>query len=347
GGTDDNFTGTVFCNTATTSILDGFAPFTGQFRPEDFLWKVNNGQNGNGTWQLRILDDSFNSSFGSLISWSLVFSSTPARPVLGFGTNLPILSINTNGQTIHDDPKIICDMGLIDNGYGNRNFPTDSFNGYSGKIAIEVRGSSSQGFPKFSYGFETRSTLNTNLDTNVSLAGMPEENDWILSANFSDKSFCRNFLTFQLQREMGHWASRCRFVDVLLNGEYIGIYVLMEKIKRDGDRVDIEKLHPWENSYPDISGGYIIKIDKINGSGGAGWTSPYPPMHNPNGQTIYYQYEYPDPDSISLQQQQYIQSYVDSFESALAGPDYMDSVLGYSKFIGNKSFIDYFFSNEL
>ena len=89
-------------------------------------------------------------------------------------------------------------------------------------------GSSSQSFPKKSYGFETR-TNSGNVDLDVSLFGMSREHDWVLSANYTDKSFCRNVLTYQLSREMGHYAARTKYVDVVLNGTHMGIYVFYGK----------------------------------------------------------------------------------------------------------------------
>lgn len=346
GGTGHNFTNTIFRNDASQSITAGTAPFTGTYLPEGTLYGVNNGQNGNGTWQLRVIDDSNNGITGTVVSWSITFGSNPARPFIFDQSNLPILVINTNGQTIADSPKIICDMGIIDNGAGVRNHLTDTFTAYNGKIAIEIRGSSSQSFPKKSYGFETRDSTGLNKN-DVSLFGMPPEHDWILSANYTDKTFCRNVLAYQLANEMGHYAVKTKYVDVVINGVYKGIYVFMEKIKRDGGRLDLKHLYTFETTYPDVSGGYIIKIDKTTGGGGSGWTSPYAPPNHPNGQTIYFQYEYPDPDSIVIQQQAYIQAYVDSFERSLNSTNFMDSALGYAQYIGNTSFIDYFFSNEI
>ena len=71
-------------------------------------------------------------------------------------SNLPIIIINTNGQSIVDDPKITADMGIIFNGENIRNNLTDPFNHYNGQIGIEVRGQSSQMFPMKSYGLELR-----------------------------------------------------------------------------------------------------------------------------------------------------------------------------------------------
>ena len=89
-------------------------------------------------------------------------------------SNLPIIVINTNGQTIVDEPKITATMGVINNGQGNTNNITDSFTDYNGLIGIELRGNSTQTlFPKKPYLIETRDSLGENLD--VSLLGMPRD----------------------------------------------------------------------------------------------------------------------------------------------------------------------------
>lgn len=260
-------------------------------------------------------------------------------------SNLPIIIINTNGQTIPDEPKIMCDMGIIWNGVGNRNYLTDSFNNYSGLIGIEMRGSSSQWFPKKPYGFETWDSLGSEI--NVSLLGMPSESDWILYPSYSDKSLLNNVLTYDLWRQMGWYAPRTVYCEVMIDTQYVGVYALMEKIKRDNDRVNIAKLTPLDNSGDELTGGYIIKIDKSTGNDNLGWVSTYPPMVNTFGQQIYFQYEYPDPDSLTFPQEIYIQMYVDSLEDALNGPDFADPLIGYRRYCDPASFMDYFIINEV
>src|SRR5690606_24210146 len=159
-------------------------------------------------------------------------------------SNLPIVVINTNGQIIPDDEKITADMGIIYNGPGIRNNITDPFNNYNGKIGIEVRGSTSQWFPKKQYAVETRDI--SGEDTSVSLLGFPEESDWILFAPYNDKSLMRDVLVYKVSSLLGRYASRSMYCEVVLNSEYVGVYVLLEKVKRDGDRVDIKKLEPGD-----------------------------------------------------------------------------------------------------
>ncbi|MBI4931179.1 MAG: CotH kinase family protein [Bacteroidetes bacterium] len=346
GGSDDDYTNTCFRNDAVTPITQGNAPFTGTFRPQGDMSFVNNGQNGNGQWKLHILDTYAFADQGNLLDWSIAFGTNPASPLFSFtSSNLPIVVINTNNQPIPDEPKLTCDMGIIYNGIGVRNYMTGPFNNYNGKIAIEARGSSSQMFPKKSFGFETRYAIGNKKDT--ILLGMPAEHDWILNASYSDKTHMRNVLSYKLFRDFGRYAHRTQYCELVINGQYQGVYILMERIKRDKNRVNIAKLNTWENAGDSLTGGYIIKIDKTTGNGGAGWTSPFPPVVSSGGQTIYFQYEYPDADSITIQQQNYIQQYVDSFETSLAAPNFTDTSIGYAKYCGVNTFIDYFILNEV
>lgn len=333
GGDTDLYANTCFTADAGTSILFGSAPFTGDYRAQGQLGLVNNGQAGNGTWKLRILDTYPFADAGQLLSWSITFGPAPAHYIALTTSDLPIVVLHTVGATIPDEPKMDGTMGIIDNGPGQLNHITDPFNGYNGNIGIETRGNSSQMFPKKSFGFELRDTWGLALD--ASLLGMPAENDWVLSANYSDKSLLNNPLTFDLGQRLGYYAPRWRHVEVVLNGEYIGVYVLMEKIKRGGGRVDIAKLTVDEISGDDLTGGYIVQIDRSNEPG---WTSSYLPA-------TYFQYVYPK--APAPEQAAYIQAYVDSFETALDGPDFADPATGYARYIDVPSVIDYMLVTEL
>jgi len=255
-------------------------------------------------------------------------------------SNLPLIVINTNGQQIKDDPKITANMGIIWNGPGKRNTLNDPKNNYDGKIAIEWRGSSSQGFPKKGYGFETKSA--TLLDIDVSLLGMPEENDWVLYAPYTDKTMIRDVLTYTLDASLGHWSPRCRYVELFLNGSYEGVYVLMEKIKRNKNRVDIAKLLTTDNSGENLTGGYIVKIDKTTGGGGEGWQSDF---NNAVGRT-FYQYDYPKAKEITSAQRSYIQDYIRKMEYSLNSENFTFAG-NYHEFLNDSSFIDFMIMNEL
>ncbi len=72
-------------------------------------------------------------------------------------SDLPLMMIQTNDQTIGSGERIVAEMGLMDySSSGRSNYLTDSFNVYNGRIFIKIRGSSSQQFPKKNYNFETQ-----------------------------------------------------------------------------------------------------------------------------------------------------------------------------------------------
>tara|TARA_Y100000766_G_C18911458_1_gene608561 strand:- start:1122 stop:2495 length:1374 start_codon:yes stop_codon:yes gene_type:complete len=254
-----------------------------------------------------------------------------------FESILPIIIINTNNQTILDETRITCNMGIVNNENGI-NSPLDPFNDYNGQISIEIRGSASSFFPKKSYSLETQTLDGKN--NNISLLDMPKENDWILYGPYEDQTLIRNTLTYKLFEKMGHYAPRSKYCELFINNDYVGVYLLIEKIKRDKNRVDIEEI---DNK--NISGGYILKIDHMNINGNSVkeseyWNSNYLSI---GGDSTYFQYYYPKYDEISSDQKNYIQYFINEFESELNSPEGMDELAAKIDF---KSAIDFFLIQE-
>ena len=105
---------------------------------------------------------------------------------------------NTNSPIeIPDEPKILATMQLIFRPDGTRNYLTDitndSYLNYNGRIGIQLRGSSSQELDKKPYGFSTL-LEDDDSNNNVSLLGMPSENDWVLNSLAYDTSMIRDYL---------------------------------------------------------------------------------------------------------------------------------------------------------
>ena len=249
-------------------------------------------------------------------------------------SNLPIVVITQPpGQTINDAARIVCDMGVIDNGTGVRNYMTDSFNNYNGKIAIEVRGSTSQQYPKKSYGFETQDALGMNF--NVPLLGLPIENDWILYGPYPDKTLLRDVLTYDLSQKFGHYASNWRYCELVIDGDYKGLYILLERVKRDNNRVDVARLDADDLAGDSLTGGYIVKVDKLTGEVGYSWTSAY------NNEVVF-QFHDPEYDELNPIQASYMEDFVTDFEQATWGPQFDDPNLGFDQYIDRTSFYDFF-----
>jgi hypothetical protein len=185
-------------------------------------------------------------------------------------SNLPILIIKTdNSVDIPDSPRVLATMKIISRSDGERNSLLDQSNpaylNYNGRISIEIRGSSSQYPQKKQYGFSTLTADNVT-ESNVSLLGMPAENDWVLNSMAFDTALIRDYLSYNLSRQIGEYASRTAYCEVVINGYYRGLYLLQEKIKADKNRVNVHKIETTANTVPEVTGGYITKADKISGN---------------------------------------------------------------------------------
>ena len=253
-------------------------------------------------------------------------------------SNLPIVIIETeNSATIPDEPKILGTMKIIQRPNGDRNYVTDANNteflDYSGTIGIETRGSSSQTLPKKPYGFDTLEEDGIE-DKSVKLLGMPKENDWILNSFAFDDSMMRDYISYEMTRKMGQYAVNLRYCEVVLNGEYIGLYALSEKIKRDGDRVDIAKLKDNENLFPEITGGYLMQTDRPSDEDPNAW-------YNNNAGYIH---EKPNSADITPAQSSYIETVFRALDQNAANADIIN---GYPAIIDVPSFVDYMLIAEI
>ncbi|MCZ2339848.1 MAG: CotH kinase family protein [Chitinophagales bacterium] len=260
-------------------------------------------------------------------------------------SNLPIIIIDTKGGQIVDEPKIEAEMKIINNGPGKRNHLSDTVFQYNNKIGIEFRGSSSQMFPKKPYGFETKDENGEKLE--VALLGMTEEEDWTLNATYNDKTLMRDGLTYILAGRVMEYAPRVRYIELVINEDYQGIYLLIEKIKRSKNRVQIAKIGKSDNDGDALTGGYLIQIDRAPTPNiDEGWVSPFAPFKGA-AQTTFFQYEYPKAKNITPQQRKYIREYVTHFENVLHSNRFNDPLEGFRKYIDEQSIMDYIIFNEL
>lgn len=339
----DHFTNTCLRAEATTWVPFGEPPFTGPHTSIGQLGRVNNSQPAAGTWWLRVEDTDPYADSGVVLNWTIRLGDAPATYQPFDSSALPIMEINTPQAHVPDTGKVTGSLRIIDNGAGMLNHLADAANGYHGAVGIERRGHSSQDQPKRPYSIELRNAQGEDL--NASLLGMPAESDWVLDAVYLDKSAVRNAFSYELARRMGHYAPRTRHVDLVLDGEHQGVYVLTEKIKRGNDRVDIAKLSQGDTLTPGVSGGYIVKVDRQDRPEVPAWDSDHPPPHASSDQEIRFLFEYPSAPHDA--QVDYIEKHVDDFEDALTAATFTDPDIGYKRYIDMRAFIDYFIITEL
>ena len=265
-------------------------------------------------------------------------------------SNLPIVIINTdiNPNTflpyeIVDSPVVLGSMKIIKHQDGSRNYLTDQntavFLNYNGRLSIQIRGSSSQSADKKGYGLTTIKSDNVSKN-NVSLLGMPSENDWILNGLAFEPSLIRDYLAYNISRLMGNYATRTEYCEVVINGQYNGLYLLQEKVKADSNRVNVTKITTTDITGENLTGGYITKADKTTGNDPVAWS-----MASYTGGSVEYIHEMPSPYIITSEQNNYIYNQFTSFQNtATAQNSSLES--GYPSKIDVPTFIDFMLSNE-
>ncbi|NNJ60222.1 MAG: spore coat protein CotH [Dactylosporangium sp.] len=214
------------------------------------------------------------------------------------------------------------------------------------RAAFHLRGQSSANFEKAPYRLELRDNLDDDADYPV--LGMPAESDWVLRGPFPDKTLIRDAFAYSIGRDMGLEAPRFAFVEFYLNldsqpmvaGDYQGVYMLVENIKRSSVRLDIEKLKNSQLTEPEISGGYILQINLM---------AAEPPTLQCTGDsaTCWSDLEVMEPDELQPAQQAWITNYIQKFHDSLRSSNPADPQTGYPAYIDVDSFVNRVVHNEL
>ncbi|MCZ6795240.1 MAG: CotH kinase family protein, partial [Planctomycetota bacterium] len=266
-----------------------------------------------------------------------------ASSVRNFSSDIPVVVVdNFGGGSVPSNNFQPAFMAIFEPGADGRT-RLSGVPELSTRIGIKIRGSSTLGRPKKAYTLEAWDEKNE--DKNIEPLGLPRESDWILYGAYNfDRALMRNAFVYELSNLVGRWAARTRFCEVYVNtgggsltsSDYVGVYSFMEKIKRDPNRVDVERLTASFDREPEITGGYMLKIDRPD-PGDSGFGAA--------GQTI--RYVYPKERNISSAQATWLRNYMNSFASALNGASFRDPVRGYARYVDVPSWIDHHILNVL
>jgi hypothetical protein len=223
---------------------------------------------------------------------------------------VPVLWITVGGKAIPRDVKVSGRMKVIADHDGSHQGLATQAGTLDVPIGIETRGQSSFNYDQKPFGIEVRD--DTGEGVAVPLLGLPPEADFVLHSCFADKSCMRNALTYAVGRELavpaGRWAPRTRYVEVFIDGQYRGLYLLVERIKRDRSRVNIPG--PGVAGTPTVSG-YLFSQEGDGGRPGADFPSPF----EPRAKLVY---RYPKADVITPAQKTHLQDSVRALAMTMA-----------------------------
>lgn len=274
-----------------------------------------------------------------------------------FSTHLPLVEIDTGGVEIpgkavlnesgrvtgytaaaDGSETITARMNIVDHETTYNH--ADDTPTLSTGITIHVRGNSSRSFDKSSYSI--RLVNEDGSSNSLPVMGMDAHHEWALHGPYLDKTLLRNYMWYNIGGEIMDYAPNVRFCEVILNGAYQGVYVMMEKITagEDGTRLSLTV-----NAKRNTFSGYLLQL---NGS--------RPPVSGDmtNQFTYYakrtpYQLDivYPGRRSLTPEMKEEISKDFSDFEKALYSYDYDHETYGYANNIDVESFLDYFLINEL
>jgi len=275
----------------------------------------------------------------------LVKAATLAGCIIGSAYaqtyDLPIVFVDTKGKCLDSKvtEKIPATMKVLD---GKMNNVADSAKGTRYDIGIKVRGQSSALFPKPGYGVEVRDEKGEGTD--VSLFGLPPSDDWVFHGPYVDKSLMRNALAHWLFRQAGHYSPRSKHFDLYINGVYRGVYVLLEKIKRDKYRVDVSKLKETDISGEEVTGGYIWAFDKTGTNTGGAGSGPIEKEGFSTSDGLNVILHYPKKENIKSEQEAYLKKYLNDLEGLFKNGK---NGQGYEKYVDMTSALDYVLHEEV
>ena len=273
-------------------------------------------------------------------------------------THLPLVVIDTGGQeipgeatgetdaygesinTLAEDGRDVVDVqvAIIDNQDRN-NHPSDPA-AVETLTEIRLRGHSSRHFEKAPYRLTFVDENGENRDLEV--MGMAAHSDWVLYGPYLDKSLVRNYMWYNISGEIMEWAPNVRYCELILDGEYRGLYLMVETITNGNDC----RLNLSDASYGTAVMGYLLRGDRTTEEDLDGIRDIYSYLERTLNLRSDIAIRYPKRSTLTEELREQIELDYAKFEKALYSYDHDTEDYGYWNFIDEDSFVDYYLINE-
>lgn len=273
-----------------------------------------------------------------------------------FCTHLPLVQINTNGEDIPGTPlldengkryafattkdgkdELLCNIKITDSETGN-NHIYDAPTTESG-AKVRIRGNSSRYFDK--KGYSVRLVTESGENNPQAVMGMDAHHEWVLHGPFLDKTLIRNYVCYNIAGEIMGYAPNVRFCELIINGEYLGLYLCTETVTagKDGARLNVS-VDKKNNTYS----GYVLRLDR--GSDTALKNIEPFSLYSERISDGHINIVYPGTSGLTEEMSENIRQDFSDFEHMLYSFDFDNSKYGYTKVTDVDSFVDYFIINE-
>ena len=249
-------------------------------------------------------------------------------------TNIPTVYINTTNSAPINSKETYVPGKLVVVSSDSK----EELLGTGSGVPIEIRG---RGNSSWSWG--DKKPYRIKFETKTNFLNLPAKaKSWTLLANFFDKSLIRNAVAMKISELVGlEFTPAARFVDLVLNGVYVGTYMVSDQVEVRENRVDVEEQDANTTTLPNLSGGYLIEIDGFAES---------EPVWFSTGKGLKITVKYPENDGsvrVNSQQLSYIKSFTQRFETALFSSNFKDPALGYRALVDTESLVNWYIGCEL
>ncbi len=256
-----------------------------------------------------------------------------------FETDFPVLYINTKGKNIEKDNKIWASLAVSEASSNGEKRSIMEMPDYEAAIMVNYRGASSYlQFDKKQYRIKFVKEEGSSQSKNYEFLGMGANSEWVLNGPFLDRTLLRNCLVYGLGREIFEWAPDCRYVELFVNGEYMGVYLAVEPVTNGESRLRL-------SDFGLMSGetAYIVKRDRVDTE-----ENPLNVYGYYEGKTVNALYiDYPTKKNLTKKQREWISNDVSRFEEVLYSDNFADPKKGYAGYLDVDNFVDYYILNEV
>lgn len=253
----------------------------------------------------------------------------------GFCSHLPLVLIQTGGQSITQEVEVVVSLSVINNAGGHNHLGGKP--AFSTESQIKIRGNSSSRFDKKQYRLTFVNSTTELTHRAISVMGMPADAEWVLNGPFLDKTCLRNYLMYNLSGELMDWAPNVRYCELFMDGVYRGLYLMVESVKVSKQRVQVTRVND-----KNFATGYLVERERIGDT-----RVPIDTFGTYSKRTLNeLGIAYPGTTALTEERKEFIRQDIGRFEKALYSLDYDEPGKSYRHFIDVESFIDYYILNE-